>query len=193
MTVIIGLDLSLTSTGICCLPLDWDCTPSRCRVETVPYKRTPHCDTERAARLATVARRIIAAAQELADGKGITAWGIESLPTHNAHAVVPLAELHGCVRLLLHDRGQQVVTVPQASARKLLLGTLPRKDVKEIVRRVVTHFDGCGAWGPDEVDAFVAVNWLVSEDGGVALAAGAARNLAHPLASQPFFWGANSE
>jgi len=169
--VVIGLDLSLTSSGICCLPLDWDCTPSRCKVAAVPYKRTPHSDTERAERLATVVRRIIATAMELADGKGIHAWGIESLPTHNAHAVVPLAELHGCVRLLLHDRGQTVVTVPQASARKLLLGALPRKDVKEIVRRVVTHFEGCGAWGPDSVDAFVAANWLASESGATCLAA----------------------
>ncbi len=104
-------------------------------------------------------------------GSVIEAWGIESLPTHQAHALVPLAELHGCVRFLLCEQGQRVITVPQASARKLLLGKLPRKDVKETVRQTVTSFMGCAGWGPDEVDAFVVANWLASEVGGVCLAA----------------------
>lgn len=168
---LIGLDLSLTSTGVCCLPMDWDCTPSRCRVETIKYSKVPHDDLARAERLSTMARRIIATAQELTAGGGIHCWGIESLPTHGAFAIACLAELHGCVRLLLHDRGQQVVTVPQASARKLLMGTVPRRDAKEIVRRTVVHFDGCGSWQGDQVDAFVVANWLASECGGVALAA----------------------
>ncbi len=171
MTVVLGLDLSLASAGIACLPLDWDCALARVNVATIPHKHAPHNDTERAERLTTVARGVIARAQVLAAGRGIEAWGIESLPTHQAHALVPLAELHGTVRYLLHEQGQLVVTVPQASARKLLMGHLPRKDQKEIVRQTVTGLVGCAGWGPDEVDAFVVANWLASEQGAVCLAA----------------------
>lgn len=171
MMVIIGLDLSLTSAGVSCLPMDWDCEPSRCLVSTVEHNHVPQNDTERAERLASVARRVLGAARELASGRGIVAWGIESLPTHNAHATVPLAELHGVVRLLLCDEGQRVVTVPQSGARKLLMGKLPRSDVKAMVAATVRSFTGCAGWGGDEVDAFVVANWLVSEMGGVSLAA----------------------
>lgn len=125
----------------------------------------------RAMRLASVAKQTLAVARELAAGDGIVAWGIESLPTHGAHAIAPLGELHGVVRFLLLEAGQRVVTVPQASARKLLLGKLPRSDIKETVRQVVTGFDGCAGWKSDEADAFVAANYLVGECGGVALAA----------------------
>lgn len=55
--VLIGLDLSLTSSGVCCLPLDWDCTPSRCSVATVPYSRVPNDDTERAEQVAALGPR----------------------------------------------------------------------------------------------------------------------------------------
>lgn len=171
MTVIVGLDLSLTSAGVAALPMNWDCDPSRVRVETVKHCHPEHAnDDDRGQRLATHARRVLAVARALA-GQEPICWGIESLPTHNAHALVPLAELAGAVRMLLSDAGARVLTVPQASARKLLLGKLPRKDVKEIVRQTVVSFAGCGHWQPDEVDAFVVANWLASECGGVALAA----------------------
>jgi Holliday junction resolvasome RuvABC endonuclease subunit len=169
--VLIGLDLSLTSSGVCCLPLDWDCTPSRCSVATVPYRQVPHDDTERAERLSTVAVRILATARELAAGRGIEAWAVESLPTHNAHALAQLAELHGVVRFLLHQQGARVITANQASARKLLMGKLPTKDIKAMVAATVRSFLGCASWKGDEVDAFVVANWLASELGGVALAA----------------------
>lgn len=171
MPVLIGLDLSLTSTGVCALPLDWDCEPRRCRVATVPFKHTPRDDQMRAMRLASVAKQTLALARELAAGEGIACWGVESLPTHGAHAVAPLGELHGVIRFLLLEAGQRLITVPQSIARKLLMGTLPRKDAKEIVRQTVTNFDGCGSWKGDEVDAFVVANWLASECGRVALAA----------------------
>jgi hypothetical protein len=168
---IIGLDLSLTSAGVACIPSTWDGRLERVAVATVPHRHAPHDDTERAERLATVARQCLSAARELAAGRGIACWGIESLPTHQAHALVPLAELAGVVRYLLHQDGARVLTVPQASARKLLLGKLPRRDVKEVVRQTVRSMAGAGCFGPDEVDGFVVVNWLAAELGWQCLCA----------------------
>lgn len=167
---VIGLDLSLTSSGVACIPLDWDGDMRRVSVGTVRHRHVPQDDTARAERISTVAQRCLCLGRELAAGHGIAMWGIESLPTARAYAQVPLGELHGVVRYLLHQGGAQVVTVPQASARKLLMGSLPRKDAKRIVNETVTSIDGAAAWGGDECDAFVAGQWVVSELGGYCLA-----------------------
>lgn len=99
-----------------------------------------------AERLPAVARRLIAGARELAAGRGIEAWGIDSRPSHGARAIGSLGELHGVVRLLLHDSGQRVVTVSQSATRKLLLGALPKSDAKTIVAATVPSFAGCAGW-----------------------------------------------
>lgn len=162
----VGLDLSLTSPGICTIPLDWDCDMRRVQVEHFEYSRTPKSDHERAMRLHSLRNWIV--------GRPTTgaAFAIESLPTHGAFAIAPLAELHGVVRLGLYMKAAHVSTAPQATARKLFLGKLPRKDVKEIVRKTIQEIPGCGNWTGDECDAFVVANWLLGELGAPFMAAG---------------------
>lgn len=164
MDYVIGLDLSLTSPGVCRIPLDWGCDFRRCNVSQSAQKgKAPRDDMERAQRLDGLCCII---EQEIALCPGrIRGVAIESLPTHGAHNLVTLGELHGVVRCMLMRRRIWTRTAPQATARKLLLGALPRKDAKEVVRQTVRSFEGCASWGGDEVDAFVAANWLLAEMG----------------------------
>jgi hypothetical protein len=99
------------------------------------------------------------------------AFAIESLPTHGAFALAPLGELHGVMRRRLRISGCNVQTAPLATARKLLMGKLPQKDQKTIVRSTVQSFDGCAHWTGDECDAFVVANWLLAELGAPFLSA----------------------
>lgn len=70
-----------------------------------------------------------------------------------------LGELGGVVKVLLTARcGIPVEAVPPASARKLILGRLPRKDVKVATAAALTRMGMPGDWTADEADAFVCAN-----------------------------------
>lgn len=77
-----------------------------------------------------------------------------------------LGVAHVLRHVLFRELGIAAEWAPQSSARKLLLGKLPSKGRKEIVRRVVDSLhsfeDG------DQADAFVAANWGLSELGQLA-------------------------
>lgn len=169
MTTAIGLDLSLTSPGICIIPLDWDCDMRRVQVAHFKTPEPDGTDYGRALRLRQLSHWI---AKQLASIVGEIDCAIESLPTHNAFAIAPLAELHGVVRLHLLDELIETHIAPQSAARKLLLGALPKKDVKVIVAATVRSISGCASWTGDECDAFVVANWLLCELGAPFMTAG---------------------
>lgn len=163
MDYVFGFDLSLTSPGICRIPFNWGAAPDACYVTHFDGPRAPLDDIERARRLDDLCALL---EQELALCPGrITGVAIEGLPTHQAHAIAPLAELHGVVRVMLLRRHIWTRTAPLTSVRKLLLGKLPKKDQKKIVEATVRSFGGCGHWSSDEIDAFVVANWMMAELG----------------------------
>jgi hypothetical protein len=76
-----------------------------------------------------------------------------------------LAEVGGCVRLELVRAGIAIHTANIGTARKLLLGKVPRKGAKHAVHAAL-HAAGSPAWTLDEADAFAAVNFGLSEHAG---------------------------
>lgn len=162
---VVGLDLSLTCPGVCIIPTDWGHDLRRVQVHhaTVPVEGGN--DACRANRLVWIESWLT---QFIKEGR---MFAIESLPSHGAFAIGPLGELHGVVRRRLFVNNCEVRTAPLATARKLLMGKLPQKDQKTIVRSTVQSFDGSAHWTGDECDAFVVANWLCAELGAPFLSA----------------------
>jgi hypothetical protein len=86
----------------------------------------------------------------------------------HAHA---LGEVGGVVRYALVTQAGvlDVTTVHSATARKLILGKLPRKDVKAHTRLALHGMGMPIEWTHDEADAFVVANYLLARTGGYAL------------------------
>jgi Holliday junction resolvasome RuvABC endonuclease subunit len=83
-------------------------------------------------------------------------------------SVTKLAELGGVVRVALHERGIDAVSVPSTSCRKLLLGKVPRNGAKVAVQQAV-YAVGAPFDNDDQVDAYCVANWGLSELGYTAM------------------------
>lgn len=162
MTVALGVDLSARAAAAVAVPADWDGQWSRVTSmvygEQLPRNAT---DAERARRCETIATRIVTFAR----ATGATSAWIESYAFSTAHGAHTLAEIGGVVRLELVRAGIEVRTAQQATARKLLLGKVPRADVKVAV---YTALRAAGARFEtfDECDAFTCANYALSEELG---------------------------
>lgn len=166
MTVLLGLDLSATAAGVVTAPLDWDGQWSRVRSVVIGEKlRRDATDLERVRRTENIATRIVAFARS----QGATAAYIESYAYAQAGAAYVLAELGGVVRLELVRAGLAIHTANMSSARKLLLGKVPKSDPKGACFAVL-HAAGARFASMDESDAFVAANFGMAELGGYTLA-----------------------
>jgi Holliday junction resolvasome RuvABC endonuclease subunit len=169
VTTVLGLDLSLRGAGLVAVPVDWGGNWTRIDRATVghPLHRDAS-DADRIGRLVRLSGEIVAFAERY----GCMTAAVEqySFTSRHAHAH-SLGELGGVVKVLLTSRvGIPVESVPAASARKLLLGRVPRKDVKAHTRAALTRMGLPAAWGDDEADAFVVANWVLAGLGGSALA-----------------------
>jgi Holliday junction resolvasome RuvABC endonuclease subunit len=163
---LLGLDLSVTATAVVGCPLDWDGQWSRVSSLVVGEKlRRDATDAERARRTETIALRIVAFARAR---KAEVAF-LESYAYSQRTSAHTLGELGGVVRLELLRAGIEIRTAPMSTARKLLLGTVPRSDVKTVVfstlRAAGARFETC-----DESDAFTALNFGMAELGGYCFA-----------------------
>ena len=161
--LVVGLDLSLSSSGVTVIPTDWGGDTRKvywheCRLK--PRKIVT--DEDRARRIESMLCQVMDFVLDF--DRSIEAVAIESLPT-KARSLVVLAELHGVIRLELLDRHLYTLTAPEAAARKLLLGALPRSDRKTITLETVRSLPGLAEIGPDAADAFVAANWALAEQG----------------------------
>lgn len=167
MPTLLGLDLSLTAAAAVAVPLDWDGDWRRVESTVVgmPLRRDA-TDAERARRTETIAAQLVAFARAHCVTQAVIE-GYAYAATHQAHA---LGELGGVVRLELVRAGVEIRTVPVASARKLLLGRLPRSGPKLAVCHALRAAGCPSEWGLDELDAFCVANWLLSELGGYCYA-----------------------
>lgn len=166
MSVLVGLDLSVTAAAAVSVPLNWDGRWSRVQSIVVGEKLHRNAtDEERARRTETIASRLVAFARHA----GATQAWIEGYAFNQRSAAHTLAELGGVVRLELVRAGIELHTANMSTARKLLLGKLPRSDVKvhvfNALRAAGAPFETC-----DEADAMAAANLGLSERGGYCYA-----------------------
>lgn len=163
--ILLGLDLSTRAAAAVAVPSDWDGSWSRVTSLVVgePLRRDAS-DAERATRTETIARRIVAFAQ--AHGAR-QAW-IESYAFSQAGAAHTLGEVGGVVRLELVRAGIEIRTAQMATARKLLLGKVPRAGAKEAVVATLRAAGACFSTA-DEADAFCAANLGLAHLGAVCL------------------------
>lgn len=160
--MILGLDLSTRAAAAVAVPQDWDGRWSRVRSLVVgDALRRDATDAERARRTEAVATRLVTFARE----RGVSAVWIEGYAFNQATAAHTLAELGGVVRLELVRAGFDIRTANMSTARKLLLGKVPRPGAKDAV---VATLRAAGATfeTADEADAYCCANLGLSELGG---------------------------
>lgn len=165
--VVLGIDASLTSTGLCAIPLDWDLRWNRICAHTIKRSLTSAAtERERIERMQSIAVEIRCFAVEV----HATAVWIEDLPSGRAFHIPQLAELRGFIRAELARDLQLRLFVEranQSSIRKLLMGKLPQSDRKKAVAAVLDCMTAECPIQPfsngDERDAFVVANWGLSE------------------------------
>jgi hypothetical protein len=160
MTILLGLDLSTRAAAAVAIPANWDGRWSRVATVVVgsPLRRTA-TDAERAHRTETIATQLVAFARH----HGATQAWLEGYAFSRVTAAHTLAELGGVVRLELVRAGIEVHTANLSSARKLLLGRVPRQDAKVAVQAALFAAGAPRSWSADEGDAFVAANFGLSE------------------------------
>jgi hypothetical protein len=166
---VIGIDLSLRRTAAVHLPADWipgtwDGVQSMVSEQEGVEGRDPEAH----------AYRLHAIAERLATFIGVCkvkhvycedhAYGLAG------RGGVTLAELAGAVKGRLFARGVVVIPVNMMTARKLLLGKLPRKGAATAVQDALKQM-GSPFEGSDEGDAWTVANWGRTELGmaGVTL------------------------
>jgi hypothetical protein len=160
--VLLGLDLSATAAAVCAVPLDWDGDWRRVTTLVVGESlRRDATDMERARRTEAIAARLVTFARK----RGASEAWIESYAFSRRDNAHTLAEVGGVVRLELLRAGIEIRTANMSTARKLLLGKVPRSEAKQACHRVL-HEAGSPPWTFDESDAFVAANLGLSEHAG---------------------------
>jgi Holliday junction resolvasome RuvABC endonuclease subunit len=166
--VVLGLDLSLRGAGLAAVPTRWDGDWSRIARATVGHPlRKDASEADRIGRLVRLSGEVVA----FAERHGCTSAIVEQYAFSSRHAHAhALGELGGVVRVLLTTRVRiPLDVVAPARARKLILGKLPRKDVKAATRAALTAMGMPAEWTADEADAFVLCNHALAEAGGYAL------------------------
>lgn len=171
---VVGLDMSMTATAACALPLPWNHDLAHVRMlvtgEQIKGAST-HTPWQRAMRIAKIAHDVkqfcvlhhaeFIAAEDYAYGAG-------------GQHTTPIIELGGVVKnLILSTFDLGVERVSASSARKTLLQHVPRLgrgETKPWVVRNVKRLGGPAAkWTDDECDAFVIANAALELAGGTAL------------------------
>lgn len=166
MVTVLGLDLSLTSTGMVAVPVDWRQDWSRVAA-SVAGRRASNSDPEdkRIERLELIRNAVMT----FAHGYGCTHVFLEDYAYTAQHSRAhALGELGGAVKVALRHMGLELQVVSPASARTLL-GKQPKRDRKAWAQ---TQLFGAGAprdWPGDVADAFIVANWGLSELGGAAV------------------------
>jgi hypothetical protein len=162
MTVLMGLDLSATRAAACVVPTSWDGEFRRVRTlivgEGLPRDAS---DEQRARRCERIAGELVAFARAC----GVHEAWLEGYAFSQNTAAHTLAEVGGVVRLELVRAGIAIRTANMSTARKLLLGKVPRKGAKHAAHAAL-HAAGSPSWTLDEADAFVCANLGLSEHAG---------------------------
>jgi len=165
----LGLDLSLNATGMVAVPADWNGEWHRIRRHTYGEDLTKDApEPARIGRLLRISSEVLAFARLHRVTDVVCEQYAFSAQAAQARA---LGELGGVVKVRLSlELGLNAQPVPPASARKLLLGKLPTRGVKEATHEELVRMGMPIQWGLDEMDAFVVANWAMAAVGCYALA-----------------------
>lgn len=153
---VLGLDLSLTRTAAVVIPATWQpCEWGDIRSRTFggPLEKGPSAQ-ELADRVCGIARGVVEYAREFgvrhvyAEGYTFGAFGASHYQ---------LAELGGAVLFAFAQKGMLVRRINVSTARKYLLGMVPKKNPKPVVRSTLERA-GLHFATDDEYDAFVVAN-----------------------------------
>ena len=161
-----GLDLSLRATGMAVVPtswaLDWSCVDVyHCGYEL----ETTATVAEQLERLSHISIEVLAFAEE----HNVTHVFVEEYAFSRVAArAFSIGELGGVVKLDMMRRGL-IPSVVNATAARSVLGKFSGKGQKNQCRAVLTSMGCPRSWTEDEVDAFVAANWGLSELGGAGI------------------------
>ncbi len=165
---VLGCDLSLSAAGFVAVPPDWSGDWSR-----IARHHVGHSLPRDVAEMRRVGRlhQITSEAVAFSERHGCRVACFEHYAFGQQFERERLGEIGGAVKLALVSRAGvlDVETVASNTARKLVLGKLPRKDVKAHVREAMLQLGMPHAWTDDEMDALVAANWLIHERGGWSL------------------------
>jgi hypothetical protein len=169
-TVVMGIDLSQTGLGLVAIPGDWDLHWDRIARTTVGRKLEKGAPPwEAAERLEYLVEQTIAFARQ----HDVTHVFIEGYPKGGRVFNLDMeAELGGALKLALRrELGLTAHTAQLSTARKLVLGKLPKADVKRITHAIVKSLGAIPFRTGDEIDAWVAGNLGMSMLGLCTVAA----------------------
>lgn len=167
--VALGIDASLTGTGLVAVPFDWGLDWSRIERAKLGLGLSKGAsETERVRRLDYICSQLM----EFAGEHQVTNVWLEqyafSARTAHSHA---LGELGGLVKhTVIIGLGLPLTVVAPASARALLgsfsargkKGAPKPLPVKDQVHAVLRRAGLPASWAGDEIDAWVAANWGLS-------------------------------
>lgn len=165
--VVLGCDLSLSAAGFVAVPPDWSGEWERIARHHVGHSLPRDVvEMRRVGRL----HQITAEAVAFSERHGCRVACFEHYAFGAQFERERLGEIGGAVKLALVSRAGilDVETVASNTARKLLLGKVPKKDPKAHVREALLALGMPRVWTDDEVDALVAANWLRHQRGAFA-------------------------
>lgn len=148
-------------------PADWGCDWARVELCTTGY---PLKDDASIDQQLDRLKHIRSEAMRFAHAHKVThafvlGYAYNMQQVSRAHAA---GELGGIVKLGLREMGIHVQVVVESRARTLL-GKAPRKDAKRWAVERLMRAGAPSKWTVDELDAFVCMNWGLSELGGDCL------------------------
>lgn len=169
---VVGLDLSLLSTGGCWLPKGWRGSPSQARVMTCG-RECDGSERDKARRRDDIASRVLAfVAQHVSPGGRVYVEEYAFAKSNQAHAA-QIRELGGVVKdRLFVELDVECLPVVASEARKVMLGKLPQmRGVKEwVVDQVRRQMRGDAIyWNEDQIDAMVVANAGLAHEGWVPI------------------------
>ncbi len=158
---IIGMDLSLRSSGICIIPSGW--TPKDWKSLRFAHYGKPlgknASEKEHLLRMLGITSDLIDFAEE-GSYLGITEVFVEhyAFSKGNQPAAYRLRELGGIVKAeFLRFYGNAPQPIIATAARKITVGKLKRKNQKKQAHAILAKM-GMPKHGPDELDAFIVAN-----------------------------------
>lgn len=165
--VVLGVDPNLKACALVAVPLDWAGDWGRVVSRTTGYSLPQGAtDRQRVQRLERLGAAVVAFAME---HDCTTAW-LEGYPFGKSEAAFSLGEASGAIRVALHVAGVDVRTAPISTARKLLLGYVPRTGAKLAVRDRLVAL-GASLPSFDAYDAATAALYGLRQLGGFAFQA----------------------
>jgi len=161
--VVLGIDASLTGTGLCVIPAEWLPSsfvgPNALHRKTIGYTIASATSEECVIRLDLITRAVV----DFAQRHHVTHAFIEDYAFGQPNRAQRIGEVGGTIRLELYRVGLIAQPVSSTSWRKLLIGYagtprgFPRGWLKKETFRIV-RAAGFDDWGDDEIDALGVAN-----------------------------------